>query len=97
MVKAILDNPKGVESMDAALIGPRIRALREARGINQGQLAEGLRKLGLRRVKQGAVSSWETGTRTPDVKVLIRLAEFFGVAIDSFLEPPKPKRRRRGG
>ena len=57
----------------------RIRELRNARGMNQEQLAE---ILGL--TKQ-AVSQYERGTRMPSVPVLEALCDFFNVSADYLL------------
>jgi transcriptional regulator with XRE-family HTH domain len=78
-------------SMDARLFGPRLRDLREGRGLTQGELAKAIG------VRQTAVSGWELGEREPDLATLVKLAEFFGVTVNDFLEPAKGRRRRRPG
>lgn len=54
----------------------RIRALREAQGIEQKMLAMDLK------VSQPTVSSWETGSKQPSGKSTEKLADYFGVTID---------------
>ena len=53
-----------------------IRALRQSRGINQETLAGALS------VSTQAVSKWETGASLPDVAMIPRIAEYFGVTTD---------------
>ena len=54
-------------------MGDKIRALREARGMSQLELAEAL---GLR---QSAIALWETGKNEPTAFNIRRLADLFGV------------------
>ncbi len=49
-------------------------------GLTQSQLAEGLF------VSFQAVSAWERGKTPPDLENICRIAEFFGVSIDSLVE-----------
>jgi GTP pyrophosphokinase len=72
--------------MDARLYGSRLREMREARGLSQKELAE---QLGITQV---AISGWERGAREPDLEMMVRLAEFFGVGLTEFVEPA-PRRR----
>lgn len=58
-------------------IGKNIRALRRRRQVSQEDLAETMS------VTVQAVSKWETGKGNPDLELLPRLAEYFGVTIDS--------------
>ena len=57
-------------------LGTAIRRLRTERGMTQEELAA------YAGVSFQAVSKWETGTTTPDIALLPRLAVFFGVRID---------------
>ena len=59
--------------------GERLAALRKQRGMSQETLAE---KLELTRQ---TISKWETGASTPDLALLVRLAEVFEVSPDSLL------------
>ena len=54
----------------------RVKELREARGMNQTQLAE---RMG---VLQSAVSNWETETALPRARQLPKLAEVLECTID---------------
>ena len=57
-------------------LGTSIRRLRTERGMTQEELAD------YAGVSFQAVSKWETGTTTPDIALLPKLAVFFGVRID---------------
>ena len=65
--------------MNMKQIGSRIKDLRRKKAITQFELADALG------VSYQAVSNWERGTTPPDLENLIRLAEYFGVLVDSFL------------
>ena len=58
-------------------IGTVIKQLRRRLRVGQGDLAETLG------VSVQAVSKWETGRANPDLYLLPKLAEYFGVSIDS--------------
>ena len=58
-------------------IGMTIQQLRSRRRVGQGELAATLG------VSVQAVSKWETGKANPDLNLLPKLAEYFGVSIDS--------------
>jgi transcriptional regulator with XRE-family HTH domain len=75
--------------MDARLVGPRLREMREAAGLSQVEFAG---KIG---VRQNTVSRWERGDQEPTLAVVVQLAEFFGVSTDAFFEPAKPRRKRK--
>lgn len=57
-------------------IGGRIAALRKERNITQTQLAEYLFLV------PQTVSKWEAGNGTPDISLLPKIADFFGVSLD---------------
>ncbi len=57
-------------------IGGTIKKLRTDMGITQEDVAEYLD------ISFQAVSKWETGTTMPDIALLPKIAEFFGVRID---------------
>ena len=66
-------------------IGQRIRALREARGLTQAELAA---RLG---VSDKAVSTWENDTYTPRMGAIRGLAEYFAVSRAYLLgDAPEP-------
>ena len=60
-------------------LGKRISTRRRAMGMTQDQLAE---KLG---VTAQAVSKWENDQSCPDITTLPRLAEIFGISVDTLL------------
>ncbi len=74
-----------VTGMGTTSLGGNISALRKAKGMTQEEFAE---KLG---VTPQAVSKWENGVSCPDIMLLPRIAEIFGVSIDELMgkEPPK--------
>lgn len=57
-------------------IGEKIAALRKAKNISQTQLAEYLFLV------PQTISKWEVGNGTPDVALLPKIADFFGVSMD---------------
>lgn len=69
--------------MEQMTIGKRIQALRKSRSMTQDQLAE---RLG---VSPQAVSKWEHDISCPDISLLPKLAEVFGVTADSLLGIPE--------
>ena len=56
-----------------------IRSLRKEKGLTQEQLAE------VFNISVGAVHKWEAGLSTPDITVLMELADFFGISLDSLV------------
>lgn len=54
-------------------MGEKIRALREAKGLSQNDLAEALG------IDQSAVSKWESGKAEPTLFNVRRLANILGV------------------
>lgn len=67
-------------------LGKRITTHRKRLGMTQDKLAE---QLG---VTAQAVSKWENDQSCPDISILPRLAEIFGISIDTLLgvaEPPR--------
>lgn len=63
----------------ANTLGSRIAEFRKAKGITQDQLAEHMG------VSSQAVSKWENDLSCPDITLLPRLADYFGVSIDKLL------------
>lgn len=60
-------------------ISHNLAALRKARGLTQGQLAEEFS------YTDKSISKWETGEGLPDINVLSELASFYGVTVDYLL------------
>ena len=65
--------------MDLTKIGACLRDLRKEKGLTQEQLAEQLN------VSQRTVSRWETGSNTPDLDILLQLADFYEVDLRALL------------
>lgn len=66
--------------MDAEKTGKLICQLRNDKNLTQKELAEKLN------VTDKAVSKWERGDGCPDVEMLPRLAEVFGVSVETIME-----------
>ena len=60
-------------------IGHTIKELRQARGLTQMQLAEGINST------QASVQEWETGKKCPMIDAVVALAKFFDVSTDYLL------------
>lgn len=61
-------------------LGEKIRKLRKESGYTQEQLAEALG------VTTGAVYKWESGRATPELELLVDIAEFFETSVDALLD-----------
>lgn len=70
------------------ILADNIVALRKKLGLTQMQLAEKLN------YSDKAVSKWERGESMPDVYVVKKLADIFGVSIDTLLNKNAGKRVR---
>lgn len=57
----------------------RLKALREAKGLKQKQIADILN------INQGNYSRYEKGTLTPTTETLIALSDYYNVSIDYIL------------
>ena len=60
-----------------------LRRLREAAGMKQNDLAK------LLFVSFQTVSAWERGVNTPDLMTAVKLAELFGITLDTLVSDPK--------
>ena len=60
-------------------LNENIRAQRKARGLTQEQLAEVLG------VTVGAVHKWEVGLSTPELPLIVEMADFFDISVDALL------------
>src|SRR5579864_667460 len=78
--------PQAGGTTEPSELGPRLRAIRIARGIGLRELA---RRLDL---SPSSISQIETGKIRPSVRTLYALASEFGVTVDEVLfdEPPMP-------
>ena len=61
-------------------IGSRIRKFREARGLNQKQLAD------LLGVKNNRVSNWEQGLNRPDADIIAKMCVILNVSPSELLD-----------
>lgn len=66
--------------MDGSAIGKYLSTLRKYYKITQDELAN---RLG---VTRQAISKWETGATIPDVELLMKLSELYGVTINDILK-----------
>lgn len=57
----------------------KIKSLRTNSGMSQVQLAE---RLG---ITKSAVNAWESGTNSPSLSYIVKLAQIFGVSTDYLL------------
>lgn len=69
-------------------LAQNLKYLREQKGVNQNKMADALG------ISQSAVGNWEQNHRKPDIEMIVRLAEYFGVTLDDLvlrdLKPPLP-------
>lgn len=63
-----------------------LSALRKSSGLTQLELAEKLN------YSDKAVSKWERGEAVPDLYILKKLADLYGVTIDNLISEPKPEK-----
>ena len=61
------------------MLDENIKRFRKERGLTQEQLAEALG------VTVGAVYKWEAGRSTPEISMLLQLADLFGVSLDALV------------
>ena len=61
------------------MLKENIRNIRKEKAMTQEALAEAMG------VTTAAVSKWETGQCVPDVELLLNLADFFEVSVDTLL------------
>lgn len=73
--------------MNTNLIARYLQFLRKSHNYTQEDLAQ---RLGISRQ---AVSKWETGTAMPDLEMLLKISNLYGITINDILEPHiQPKR-----
>ena len=77
----------GLFSKKQETLNERIKNLRKEKGWTQLKLAEQLN------ITDKAVSKWEAGEGNPDITLLPKLAELFGVTIDYLLTGSKPEEK----
>lgn len=60
-------------------IGERLKELRQTNNIKQYQLAQALN------VHPTTITKYELGERTPDLKTICKIADYFDVSVDFLL------------
>lgn len=69
-------------------LAQNLRYLRKQKGMNQNEIA------GVLEISRATVGNWEAGRREPELSMLVRIAEYFGVMIDDLVlkdfGPPIP-------
>jgi transcriptional regulator with XRE-family HTH domain len=65
--------------MNDCKIAKNLIKLRTSKGLTQEEVAKSLS------ISNKTVSKWENGTSTPDLSLLVKLAEYFGVTTDMLL------------
>ena len=63
----------------------KLKALREARGLTQLQVAN---RIG---ISKAMISAYETASKAPSIDILIRLSRLYGVSIDYLVCVDAPK------
>jgi len=64
-------------------IGQKIRALRLSHSLKQRELAKMLS------ISPQAISKWENGKNMPDISVLPKIADCFGISMDELFDHKK--------
>ena len=62
------------------MFGDMMKNLRQARSLNQVQLADSLN------VSKQTVSNWENNNILPSIEMLVKISQFFSVSTDYLLE-----------
>jgi transcriptional regulator with XRE-family HTH domain len=73
--------------MNLVKTGEFIKSLRNEKGLTQEQLSEQFS------VSRRTVSRWETGTNTPDLDILIEMADYFNVDLRELLDGERINRK----
>ena len=71
------------------IVAYNLTELRKNARLTQAELAEKLN------YSDKSVSKWERGEALPDLKVLTRLAELFGVSVDYFVTKDAGKQKKK--
>jgi transcriptional regulator with XRE-family HTH domain len=72
---------QGVEDINETYIGHKLKSLRIEHGLKQSELADALC------VSTSTISHWEKGRRIPSLVEIGRIADHFGVAMRTLIEP----------
>ena len=73
--------------MDQQKMGSFLKELRKEKKLTQEDLAEKLN------ISARTVSRWETGSNTPDLSILVELADFYDVDIREIINGERKSRR----
>ncbi len=76
--KSLTNAKRGIEDM-MILLAENIKKYRKSMNLTQEQLAERLS------VSVSTISKWEKGTSFPDIIMLAKLADFFGISVDTLI------------
>ncbi len=60
-----------------------LKILRKQKNLTQRDIAEALH------ISQTSVSKYERGESEPDIEMLLRMSDFFGVTVDEFIRGVK--------
>lgn len=71
------------------MLGGQLRGLRKQHGLTQEQLANALS------CAKSTISQYENGINEPDLEMLTRIADFFGVSLDFLLGRDTYNKRNR--
>lgn len=67
-------------------LGLKLRRVREALDLTQGELIELLRRSGVKGLAQGSISAYESNGREPSLIFLLALARAAGVSVDVLID-----------
>ena len=65
--------------MSTMELSKRLKEIREEKGLSQRELAK------LLNIDKSTVAKYETGERSPDADMIVKLADFFDVSTDFLL------------
>ena len=68
-------------------IGLRLQRIRKQNGVSQEELAKQLH------VQRQTISSYERGVSTPDIYILIAMADYFEVSVDELVGRNRKKKK----
>ena len=71
--------------MDQKKIGKFLQELRKEKGLTQEQVAAQFN------TTNRTISRWETGSNTPDISLLVEIAEFYGVDVREIIDGERKK------
>lgn len=70
-------------------IGLRLQRIRKQNGVSQEELAKKLH------VQRQTISSYERGVSTPDIYILIAMADYFEVSVDELVGRNRKKKNEK--